>query len=139
MQEVNLRKLGILPHMLGLVLMGALTTPSMAADIQSELKRFELAAGQRGDAQKGFEFFTRQHANDWSCSTCHLNPPNRVGKHDVTGKRIEPLAPAANPSRFTDSQEVDKWFKRNCKDVLDRECSAKEKADVLAYLKGVKS
>lgn len=139
MQEVNLRKLGILPHMLGLVLMGALTPPSMAADIQSELKRFESAAGQRGDAQKGFEFFTRQHANDWSCSTCHLNPPNRVGKHDVTGKRIEPLAPAANPSRFTDSQEVDKWFKRNCKDVLDRECSAKEKADVLAYLKGVKS
>ena len=139
MQEVNLRKPGILPHMLGLVLMGALITPSMAADIQSELKRFESAAGQRGDAQKGFEFFTRQHANDWSCSTCHLNPPNRVGKHDVTGKRIEPLAPAANPSRFTDSQEVDKWFKRNCKDVLNRECSAIEKADVLAYLKGVKS
>lgn len=36
MQEVNMRKLGRLAPMLGLVLMGMLATPSFAADIQSE-------------------------------------------------------------------------------------------------------
>jgi hypothetical protein len=33
---------------------------------------------------------------------------------------------------------VDKWFARNCKDVLGRECSALEIADVLAYLANLK-
>jgi len=47
---------------------------------------------------------------------------------------ISPLAPAANPQRFTDSRKVEKWFRRNCGDVLDRECTAQEKADVLAWL-----
>lgn len=30
--------------------------------------------------------------------------------------------------------KADKWFRRNCKDVLSRECTAAEKADVLAWL-----
>lgn len=28
----------------------------------------------------------------------------------------------------------DKWFKRNCNDVLGRQCTPAERADVLAYL-----
>jgi hypothetical protein len=48
------------------------------------------------------------------------------------------LAPAFNAKAFTDTAKVDKWFKRNCKDVLSRECSAQEKADVLAYLINIK-
>ncbi|MBX9935628.1 MAG: DUF1924 domain-containing protein, partial [Burkholderiaceae bacterium] len=51
-----------------------------------------------------------------------------------TGKTIAPLAPAFNPERFTDTAKADKWFRRNCKDVLSRECTAAEKADVLAWL-----
>ena len=47
---------------------------------------------------------------------------------------IEPLAPAFNAQRFSDLAKADKWFRRNCKDVLARECSAAEKADVLAWL-----
>ena len=39
---------------------------------------------------------------------------------------------------LTDVARVDKWFRRNCNDVLSRECSAAEKADVLAYLNGLK-
>jgi hypothetical protein len=62
------------------------------------------------------------------------NPPTADGRHAVTAKPIAPLAPAANPKVFTDSARVDKWFRRNCKDVLSRECSPQEKADVLAYL-----
>ncbi|MBP6356968.1 MAG: DUF1924 domain-containing protein, partial [Burkholderiaceae bacterium] len=37
-----------------------------------------------------------------------------------------------------DTAKVDKWFARNCKDVLARECNALEKADVLAYLANLK-
>ncbi len=39
---------------------------------------------------------------------------------------------------FTDTAKVDKWFRRNCNDVLSRECTAMEKADVWAYLKALK-
>ena len=38
----------------------------------------------------------------------------------------------------TDEAKVDKWFRRNCNDVLSRECTAVEKADVLAYLNALK-
>ncbi len=48
------------------------------------------------------------------------------------------MAPAFNPKAFTETAKVDKWFRRNCKDVLKRECTAVEKADVLAYLVGLK-
>lgn len=65
-------------------------------------------------------------------------PPTGIGKHASTGKAIEPLAPAFNRKAFTDATRVEKWFRRNCSDVLARECSAAEKADVLAYLAGLK-
>jgi hypothetical protein len=55
-----------------------------------------------------------------------------------TGKRVKPLAPAFNPKRFTKEEKVNKWFKRNCNDVLGRECTWQEKADVLAYLISLK-
>jgi hypothetical protein len=52
----------------------------------------------------------------------------------LTHKTIQPLAPAANPERFTQAPKVEKWFKRNCRDVLKRDCTAREKGDVLTYL-----
>ena len=33
-----------------------------------------------------------------------------------------------------DRCRVEKWFRRNCNDVVGRECTAAEKADVLAWL-----
>lgn len=86
------------------------------------------------DAQHGEQFFTQPHGGEWSCSSCHTSNPAAQGKHVVTGKLIDPLAPGANPKRFTNPAKVDKWFKRNCKDVLKRECSPQEKGDVLTYL-----
>ena len=52
--------------------------------------------------------------------------------------RIGALAPSANAQRFSDAAKVEKWFRRNCNDVLGRECSAAEKADVLSWLIGLK-
>ncbi|MEG7525318.1 MAG: DUF1924 domain-containing protein [Chromatiales bacterium] len=55
-------------------------------------------------------------------------------QHIRTGKVIEPLAPSVNPKRFTDQRKVEKWFIRNCKWTLGRECSSQEKGDLLVYL-----
>ena len=86
------------------------------------------------DASRGEKFFKSRHGADWSCSTCHSENPTAMGQHTVTKKDIKPMAPSANPERFTNTAKVEKWLKRNCKDVVARECTAQEKGDVLAYL-----
>lgn len=83
---------------------------------------------------RGQQFFLNAHGKEWSCASCHTQSPADTGKHQVTGKTIKPLAPAANPERFTSERKVEKWFKRNCGDVLGRNCTAQEKGDVLAFL-----
>ena len=90
-------------------------------------------AYQGPSARLGSEFF-RTRGRDWSCASCHTADPRRPGRHAVTGKSIRPLAPGADPTRFTDRARAEKWFKRNCNDTLGRECTAAEKADLLAYL-----
>ena len=60
------------------------------------------------------------------------------GKHAKSDKAVKPLAPSANADRFSDMKKVEKWFKRNCNDVLERVCTAQEKGDVLAYLLTIK-
>jgi hypothetical protein len=85
-------------------------------------------------AQRGEQFFNARHGGDWSCATCHTSDPRQPGRHATTGKGIAPLAPAANPERFTNPARVEKWFGRNCNDVLRRTCTAAEKGDVLTWL-----
>jgi cytochrome c peroxidase len=111
-----------------------------ATDFQS---RYQAEVRQsdpnfEGSPQRGRQFFQRVGVKDWSCSACHTENPAAVGKHAVTAKPIDPLAPAANGQRFTRADKVEKWFKRNCNDVLGRSCSTQEKSDVLAYLIAVK-
>lgn len=74
--------------------------------------------------------------SDWSCSTCHTVDPRNTGRHAVTSKVIKPLSPLANPARFSDPEKTEKWFRRNCRDVLDRECTAAEKGDLLTWILG---
>lgn len=85
-------------------------------------------------AARGEKFFTVKHGSDWSCVSCHTDNPAATGKHAKTEKPIDPLAPSANAERFTNPKKIEKWFKRNCNDVLDRVCTPQEKGDVLAYL-----
>jgi Domain of unknown function (DUF1924) len=103
-----------------------------------QLTQWSAQAGRPGVAAAGQAFFTTRHGGEWSCSSCHGAPPTQQGKHASTGKSIAPLAPAFNPQAFTDNAKVEKWFRRNCNDVLKRECNAGEKADVLAYLNQLK-
>ncbi|HET9734074.1 MAG TPA: DUF1924 domain-containing protein [Burkholderiales bacterium] len=85
-------------------------------------------------ATRGEQFFNARHGGEWSCASCHGASGAIQGKHAKTGKAIAPLSPAANPERFADAARVEKWFKRNCNDVLGRACTSAEKGDVLAYL-----
>lgn len=89
-------------------------------------------------AQRGEAFFKSPHGGDWSCASCHTENPLAPGRHAKTGKPIAPLAPGANPQRFTDVAAAEKWFRRNCNDVLSRACTAQEKGDVLQYLMSLK-
>ena len=98
------------------------------------LAGYTAQAGQSANVAKGEAFFKASHGQEWQCTSCHGKSPMGGGRHASTDKAIEPLAPAANAKRFTDSAKVEKWFRRNCKDVLARECTAGEKADVLAWL-----
>ncbi len=113
---------------------------AQAADTSpaQQLERFTAQAGAPGQVERGRVFFTSPHGGEWSCSSCHGQPPTRPGQHASTGKAIDTMAPAVNPGAFTDTAKVDKWFRRNCRDVLQRECSAGEKADVLAFLTSLK-
>jgi uncharacterized membrane protein len=110
----------------------AQTTPA------DQLAGYTAQSGQAAQAARGQEFFTSKHGKDWSCSNCHTAKPTVEGKHASTGKVIAPMAPAFNSQRFTDAAKTEKWFRRNCNDVVGRECSAAEKADVLSWLLSLK-
>ena len=125
---------------------GLLAAGAAAALTPGEIQRgYESAARQATptfggfSAQRGEAFFRFAHGGHWSCASCHTQSPVAAGRHAVTGKAIAPLAPIASPSRFTDPAKVEKWFNRNCNDVLKRVCTPAEKGDVLAYLMSLKN
>lgn len=111
-----------------------LLTPAHATTPAEQLAGYSREAGAAAEPARGQQFFTQRHGAEWSCASCHTARPADEGQHASTGKRIAPLAPAANPQRFTDAAKTEKWFRRNCKDVLGRTCTPAEKADVLAWL-----
>jgi Domain of unknown function (DUF1924) len=107
----------------------------------------QLAAAAK-QADPGFSGFSAQrgdafwHANHGggkpetpACITCHTRDPRAEGQTRA-GKMIQPMAVSKTPDRFTDPAKVEKWFRRNCKTVLGRLCTAVEKGDVITYLSG---
>ena len=100
---------------------------------------YRAAARQENPAFKDFSatagrklYITK--VGELMCASCHTDSPMVEGKHVKTNKVILPMAPSANPKRLTDPANVEKWFKRNCNDVLKRACTAQEKGDFMAYL-----
>lgn len=115
---------------------------TVAADLLREYRDRALRErpGFRAfSAEEGRRLYFSEHAQDGrtvSCSSCHTADPRGRGLTPA-GKVVEPLAPSANPDRLTDRGEVEKWFKRNCKQVLGRECTAEEKGHFVTWLLGV--
>ena len=124
-------------------LLGSLCVAAVQAATPNELMQgyaTEAARAQTGfqaNAARGAAFYARAFgisAKLAACATCHTDQPAQGGRHAVTNKPIKPLAPAANAERFTDPAKVEKWFKRNCNEVLGRACTAQEKGDWLTYV-----
>lgn len=109
-----------------------------AATPADMLAGYTSQAGQSPVPARGQQWFNTTQGREWSCASCHAALPTQPGKHASTGKAIGALAPAFNPQRFTDPAKVEKWFRRNCQDVMARECTPAEKADVLAWLMSLK-
>jgi cytochrome b len=97
----------------------------------------ENRAFDRFDASRGRDLYQTSRINargrNTSCAECHTPDPKAPGRTRA-GKAIDALSPLADRRRFTDSAKVEKWFDRNCKDVLDRPCTATEKGDLLTFL-----
>jgi len=118
----------------------AVPLDAMADSPTQILAQLQASAGTSASVERGRQLyhgkFTGEKAE--SCATCHTPNPKDVGRHVRTNKVIDPLAPSVNAARFTDMAKVEKWFKRNCNEVLNRACTAQEKADFTAYILSLK-
>jgi mono/diheme cytochrome c family protein len=120
---------------LSLALVAALGAQAQSTTPASLLAAYTAQAGKPASPERGQALFNRKFGRDFdSCATCHGSVPNRAGKDAVTEKPIPPLAPAAQAGRFSDRSKVDYRFQMNCRDVVGRDCTVAEKADILAWL-----
>lgn len=115
----------------------------MAAPREEILGRYAAAAKTDSPAFAGFSTargeklhttkFAGGKAETPACTSCHADSPLNAGRTPA-GKAIDPVAVSVTPARYTDPAKVEKWFKRNCQDVLGRECTPLEKGDWLSYM-----
>ena len=92
------------------------------------------------DPDRGKELYLKQFSTGKidtpSCTTCHTNDPTQPGETRA-GKAIDPMAVSVSPERYQTLKKAEKWFGRNCRSVLGRECTAIEKGDFLSFMKGL--
>lgn len=112
----------------------AATPAALLQDYAGQARRTDPAF--EPSASRGAAFFRQQRAvasGPIACTDCHTDDPRQPGRTRAH-KAIAPLAPAANPERLADAAKSEKWFGRNCRDVVGRPCTAAEKADIAAWL-----
>ncbi len=127
-----------IPVATAILLFAAAAAAGPDAARQAVLDHYRRLAGVDSfSPERGRAFFYARHRGGKpatpSCTTCHTEDPRRPGRTRA-GKPIDPLAPSVNPERFTDLKKVEKWFRRNCRSVLGRECTPREKGDFLAFM-----
>ncbi len=117
-----------------------LSTAALAGPREDLLAQYAAAAKSAGfSAARGETLHTRNFSGGKpdtpSCTSCHGKDTRSAGR-TRTGKAIEPVALSVTPTRYTDPAKVEKWFKRNCTEVLGRECTPQEKGDWLSFVLG---
>ena len=129
-----------------IAVLGLLASPSYA-DPRRDAILGELLAQAKKDgpgfagfsAERGAAFYKATQKGGKpgtaSCTSCHGSSPQEKGKTRA-GKDIEPMAVSKDPGRYNDRDNVEKWFGRNCNDVLGRACTAREKGDFITYMMG---
>ena len=103
-----------------------------AADARVSSPQFSGFSAARGETLHRRQFALGKPDTP-ACTSCHGSDARGAGRTPA-GKAIEPVAVSASASRYTDPAKVEKWFKRNCSEVLGRECTALEKGDWLTYM-----
>lgn len=137
--NTSIRSLSRLSCILGSLLVGDL----LAAETNNLLAHYTTQAKvetpglsglsvQRGEALHR-QRFSGGKPETPSCTSCHGEQPESPGK-TLTGKPIDAMAVSVSPKRYSDPAKVEKWFKRNCNEVLGRVCTAQEKGDWLMFM-----
>jgi len=110
-------------------------TPVMANSPAADaiLESYRQLGVMSFDAQAGQQLW-KQDFDGRSCGSCHGQDLTQTGKHVKTKKTLKPMAVSVNVKRFSKEKKIEKWFKRNCKWTLGRECSPQEKGDMLTWL-----
>jgi len=133
------------PKITATALIGALTlaTATFAGPREDVLGQYAASARAAAPAFAGFSAargealhhnkFTGGKPDTPSCTSCHGASPRSAGRTPA-GKAIDPVAVSVSASRYTDPAKVEKWFRRNCTEVLGRECTPAEKGDWLSYM-----
>jgi hypothetical protein len=121
------------------LVLSAYCLATSAGVVDQLLDEYSGKTGIAFDAGQGRTLWTTTHTNNKaskarSCSTCHTENLAATGKHAKTRKPIEPLAPSVNSERLTDAKTIEKWFLRNCKWTLGRECTPEEKGHFLKFI-----
>lgn len=121
----------------------AFATPGIAGPREEQLDKYASAAKAANPSFSGFsaargktlhtQNFAGGKPETPACTSCHGNDTRAAGRNPA-GKTIEAMALSASPSRYTDPAKVEKWFKRNCNEVLGRECTPLEKGDWLTFM-----
>jgi len=124
---------------IALLLLACLASTARAeTDFGNLYRLYSQAGGRDFNPGRGKDLWLKERAGEggepMNCASCHGADLRKQGRHNKSGKPIEPMAPSVNKDRYTDVEKVEKWFLRNCKQVLRRECTAQEKGDVLRYL-----
>lgn len=141
MQAKTISLTGVLAA--ALALLPSLASADTPQDLLAGYSR-DAAVAQPGfapSAARGEAFFSqRRNVTERmpNCAACHTADPRGEGRHVITGKVLKPLSPLANAARFTRAAKVEKWFGRNCREVVGRDCSAAEKADLIRFLLSAK-
>jgi hypothetical protein len=128
---------------ISLVLASFHVLPASAGPVEDQLARHAAAARAASPDFGGFSAargeklhvtaFGLGKPDTPACTSCHGPDPRAAGE-TKSGKRIEPVALSVSPTRYADPAKVEKWFKRNCQDVLGRECTVVEKGDWLTFV-----
>jgi mono/diheme cytochrome c family protein len=110
-----------------------------ASDVAPLLELYSSQGATAASAERGKQlwqatFRPQTGATERSCASCHTSDLSAAGKHEKTGKRIEPMFTSVNAERLTDIKKTEKWFKRNCLWTMNRECTAQEKADFVLFI-----
>lgn len=103
-----------------------------ATAARAAVPSFSGFAAARGE-KLHFTKFAAGKPETPACTTCHGDTPRQAGR-TPNGKTIDAVAVSVTPTRYADPAKVEKWFKRNCNDVLGRECTPLEKGDWLTYM-----